>query len=358
MFLNFFISNFKAMRNYFIKFIMVATAIIVVHFSIALFVRAPIAAEYWVREMIIIKHDLGSRFDSPKIIFLGGSYALFGIDAAKMEKQLQLPVLNFGLHAGMRLDWLLREGDAVTKSGDILVMALEQPYYGCRTEAWTYWQVQNSLAWYPAPFESLQLVGKLKVLYLADLSALVREELRAAIEKLVTAELIAARLEALAPSTNILARYRSGHRRTAQFNYSAYNLDDHGSMLHNVGAYLDMSTEPQAELTNPGRICPEIKIGLQRFISKLEKRNVRVLFVHAPYVLDGLPPTSEWQTQETLFSTDIKDLGADVLDNRSEMFFPSKFFFNTPLHLNEEGREINTQNLIAHLRRRGIGRSD
>jgi hypothetical protein len=45
-----------------------------------------------------------------------GSSVLFGIDAGMVQDALHMRAENFGLHAGMRLDWLLAEGEQTARS--------------------------------------------------------------------------------------------------------------------------------------------------------------------------------------------------------------------------------------------------
>src|SRR5436190_22159736 len=104
------------MQRYLIRFLALAILVILIPYIVALFVRAPIEAEYWVREMIVIKRDAALRIHAPKIVFLGGSYTLFGIDAEKVANDLHVPAVNFGLHGGMRLEWLLNQANDVARS--------------------------------------------------------------------------------------------------------------------------------------------------------------------------------------------------------------------------------------------------
>src|SRR5215467_14299553 len=67
-------------------------------------VRAPVAAEYFVLQTIQVKEALLARIPSPRIIFLGGSSSLFGIDATAVSAALHIDTMNMGLHGGLRLD--------------------------------------------------------------------------------------------------------------------------------------------------------------------------------------------------------------------------------------------------------------
>ena len=57
-----------------------------------------------------------------------------------------------------------------------------------------------------------------------------------------------------------------------------------------------------------------------------------------------------------MFAADVKDTGAELLDRRDELFLPRADFFNTLEHLNETGRQVRTERLLANLRGLGIGK--
>jgi hypothetical protein len=52
----------------------------------------------------------------------------------------------------------------------------------------------------------------------------------------------------------------------------------------------------------------------------------------------------------------MRSIGLEVMDRREELFFPRAMFFNTSLHLNEDGRRERTEIFINDLRKLGIGK--
>ena len=79
-----------------------------------------------------------------------------------------------------------------------------------------------------------------------------------------------------------------------------------------------------------------------------------MLFSHQPYLIDKTPK-DEWQEAEKRLSTKIRmAFGSEILDQRQELFFPARFFFNLNSHLNEYGRQHRTSQFIADLRRIGL----
>lgn len=123
------------MRRYLLRTLSVTAAYLTAHFLICLYVPSPIAAEYWVRELIVVQHNLANPISSPRIIFLGGSNLLFGIDAREVEEATGIHALNMGMHGGLRLERVLSAGQDVARPGDIFVLALEPFFFSCDSQS-------------------------------------------------------------------------------------------------------------------------------------------------------------------------------------------------------------------------------
>ena len=66
---------------------------------------------------------------SPRIIFMGGSNTAFGIDSRMVEDSLGLPVVNYGLHAGIGLRFPMTVALPYLRVGDIVVLQAEYGNY-------------------------------------------------------------------------------------------------------------------------------------------------------------------------------------------------------------------------------------
>src|SRR5689334_412801 len=66
---------------------------------------APIAAEYWVRQAMVVKADISHRHDSGrKALVVGGSSALFSIDTRALTAEFGVPFVNLATHARLPLE--------------------------------------------------------------------------------------------------------------------------------------------------------------------------------------------------------------------------------------------------------------
>jgi hypothetical protein len=114
---------------------------------------------------------------------------------------------------------------------------------------------------------------------------------------------------------------------------------------------------PGVRADEPSDICPDELAILTTFVSRMKDKGVRVIIAHTPYLIDG-EPTEGWQEAEARFSRSVALTGADLLDRREELFMPRSDFFNTKLHLNEDGRRKWTNAIIADLRKLGVGKAE
>ncbi len=331
------------MKACFFKILSTALAVFALYFLILYEVRSPIASEYWVRELIVVKRHLSGEMPSPKIIVLGGSNILYNIDAEEMEKELKIPSFNYGLHAGMRLESLLKEGRLAAKPGDIVILPLEAGYYA--RSGWCEWELRNALAWDPQLVDNRSVRERFSVFYQAATLDMAFELAKVKILLPFSKRRFAERLQAMEPEGKVLARFNEEQGKSLTWSH-ALNIDNHGTMLH---ADASLYTGPSVPVVSPYHILPYSRQLLAVFVEEMKARKVRVYFANSPYVMDG-KAESGWEDAEREFQKEIQSLGSEVIDRREQLFFPRSMFFNTCFHMNTKGKEARTKVLIEALR--------
>jgi len=327
------------LKSFFISALIVCVAYFSIIFSL---IEAPVPAEYWVAEMIAVKKDLiRSQTGKNKIIIAGGSSTLFGIDAKHASAQLGIPVFNFGLHAGLRLEKILREVDSVVEHGDYLILALEPSFYRCHPK-WTLWQMNNVVGWDHDVWREMSYLGKIEFAATVS-SGLLGQMIISTVQRILHSPEIGRRLDAL-DNDLILSKFRA--RTTADtFQYSAYNLDDHGDLL---GANGSRAKGPENDLSKPDHICDKTANQLARFVEKMKLRGIQVYFANIPlYARSGF---DAMQKGESSFVRELTPIGC-IIDKRENIIFDQKHFFDSGYHLNSEGRSIRTDLLIDAIRK-------
>ena len=311
--------------------------------AVLICIDAPVPAEYWVAEMITVKKELAKEYAGRrKIIVAGGSSTLFGISAEQASAQLKMPVINYGLHAGLRLEKILQEVSPYAERGDILVLPLEPGYYGCNTKL-TSWQVANIIGWDHAAWKEMSLVEKGE--FIASISpSQFGQMIIAEFQKKFFPEKVSHRLETMDEKL-VLSKFRA---RTApeKLSYSAYNFNNHGDLLRTEGSQY---AGPGLHYSDPNQVCSTTAGYLSRFVETMKNKGVQVYFSNVPYIASG-EGLDALRSSETNFRNALSRAGA-LIDRREDLIFDRKYFLDAILHLNAEGRTLRTDLFVKSMRR-------
>lgn len=311
--------------------------------AVATLIDAPIAAEYWVGEMITVKKELAKKYsENNKVVIAGGSNALFGVDAEYMSSELGVPVVNFGLHAGLRLGKILDESGALATRGDSIVLMLEAAYFDCNQKP-NKWQVENVIGWDHDSWRRMGFIEKAEFVTFVSPGLLVQMVI-AGMQRRYHSASIQQRLISLDDSL-VLTKFQTRAKST-HFRYSAYNLGDHGDILHTEGAKY---AGPEIDAREPRLACRETAKQLAKFVDRMKMKGVRVCFANTPYLCSKVSG-DEVRKSERSFENDFASVGA-FIDKRVDLLLERKYFFDTPMHLNAEGRTLRTRLLIDAIRK-------
>lgn len=66
---------------------------------------------------------------SPRIIFVGGSNLAFGLDSQRIKDSLNINVINYGLHAGIGLKYMIDDISEYASKGDVIVFSPEYDHF-------------------------------------------------------------------------------------------------------------------------------------------------------------------------------------------------------------------------------------
>jgi hypothetical protein len=91
---------------------------------------------------IIDKHRLLERTTGKRVLLVGGSNLAFGTDSLKLERELGLPVVNMGLHAGLGLRYMLDEVKPFLSKDDIVIVVPEYEQFGGLSEGYVQQHMQ------------------------------------------------------------------------------------------------------------------------------------------------------------------------------------------------------------------------
>ncbi len=94
----------------------------------------PTLSSQWVYDAYQKKERIANSINGKKIVVVAGSNVLFGVDSKLLSKAFKLPVVNYGVNAGIELPYILYISKKIIKKGDIVLLPLEYPMYSYKGE--------------------------------------------------------------------------------------------------------------------------------------------------------------------------------------------------------------------------------
>jgi hypothetical protein len=313
---------------------------------VPLFNTTPVAAEYWVRELLVIKQSIARQHTGKKkIIIASGSSTLFSIDTKQMSTALGLPVLNLGLMGGMPLSRILSEASRAAEAKDTILLALEPDYY-CREKntGFDEWVLRNAIAWDRESWSSLSATERLSAIQKLGFRFPL-EIIRTQFDLIFNREALNQRLFAL-NDEKVLQKYANPPTMADNL-YSVYNIDRLGN-IKNTDEQNYQGAPRRADTTI--QICEKTFDQLEDFIRTQRERSIDVYFINTPFVSQDGIDLDRLATASTAFIQQLSLL-APVIDDRFDVVLDRKYFLNSELHLNSLGRKIRTDRLLEAIKR-------
>lgn len=81
----------------------------------------------------------------------------------------------------------------------------------------------------------------------------------------------------------------------------------------------------------------------------MKKRGVDVYFANTPYVAAGVS-RDKVRMYELRFQKEFASIGC-FIDNREDLIFDRRYFFDSAMHLNADGRAIRTKLFVNSVRK-------
>ena len=268
---------------------------------------------------LIDKVNRLKNIDEPKIILVGNSNVAFGICSERIEEALGMPVVNLGLHGDLGNAYHEQIAKLNINEGDIVVVC----HCSFSDEDKI---VDNQLAWVTYDYhEELWPIIRVKD-YPGMLSA-------------YPTYIIDSFLLWLTGQGNIAPE--GCYSREAFNEYGDVNYKPEYNQM-NVD---DFFRQYNLEIPKINNVC----------IDRLNELNQYCINQGATLVVAGYPIAygeySEYTERDFIdFQEELKkELDCDVISDYTDYFFPYRYFYDTAFHLNEEGTEVRTNQLISDL---------
>ncbi len=295
---------------------------------------APTNYSYWCSEVYRRKHEIADRTPSPKLVLLGGSSSFFGIKAANLERELSIPTLNAGTHAGLGIAYILERGKQFLQPGDtvLLVPEFELLFAGeTNRQIWaSSMYVDYVLARDPAYYRALPLLAQLEIAFMTSFKRL---------------------------NQGLASRKNPEHPNPIE-GFSAYDpslVDSHGDMTGHLA-----QRRPDSCPVRDQGICTPLIYGLPQdspgfpllapFCHWAAQNHIRVLatFPNAAHQ-PGYDAPAAFAFEKQM-SDLYSSLGVPVIGRLHDALLPPSDFFDSNYHLTDEASVRRTSRLAQQLK--------
>lgn len=282
------------------------------------FIGSQYSCEY--TASILDKIHRAQQIEQPKIILAGHSALAFGVCSDMIEAELGMPVVNLGLHGGLGNAFHERMAKACVRPGDIVVLSHSEFSSGSKPDYTLMWTTVD------CHYELLRFCG------IGDVGGLLSAY----------------------PTyfRNAFTRMRSGTGHSAPENtpYSRYAFNEYG----------DVVLKPRDRQVDASVFFSETEVALPRVdkacTDRINRLNAYITQQGASLVIAGYPIACGVYSQFTesdliRFQSALRDaVSCDVISDYTDYLFPYSMFYDTALHLTQEGAQIRTRQLIADLK--------
>jgi hypothetical protein len=256
------------------------------------------------------KHDYMAKITGKKIVLAGGSNAAFGIDSDKIEKELNIPVVNVGLHAAIGIARILDDISQYLNSGDILIITPE--YHNFNSN----WNGGKEAYYYIIDVRQYQLLLN-PPYYMAPPGFFEYYQER-------------------------IINFLPGFKIQDSSRYSFNKFGDYANHLKDP-----IQCHSHEVLVSIGAINYSDIVKFEKIIDDFTDRGIKVLLSYPAYEEESFINSIDSIHELDEILREIKNL--TVISSPENYKFTSEYIFDSAYHLNASGREKRTAQLIEDL---------
>ncbi len=271
---------------------------------------------------IIDKHMRLETVESPKIVIIGDSSLVFGLDAKKVEMVLKKPVVNMGLHAALGLEYIFKEVMANIKTGDVVVFVYH--YYPSSADI-NDGVLCHVFDFYPLVKEQIDMNGiaAIKYNYVCKIKKIRR----------------------------FLLNYFMGQSQTeitsSTFDYKRWAFTDYGDVRSELYSSSSLNFKTSQIISFDENQIDTMK-NLEHFGNIINSRGAKLLVIYPPF-----PENTFQLNREKIenYGNLINSIPSVIVGNSPyDSVMSNEYFFNSDYHLTSVGKGIYTDRFIKILK--------
>lgn len=277
----------------------------------------------YIEEWFNVKENYAESIQTKKIMIVSGSNSLFSIEGKMIEEQLDIPTVNYGLHAGLGLEYILYRAEKLVKKGDIVLLPLEYEMYMGDTPFGGEYNLYIS-AYDPQYFINNTIYYKLRFIYTMKM-----DDIRKGIKE----------------------RF---FKNKGKSGYADLTLNKNGDIIGNYAANSDEGNtrvELRKHYGDRLFVGEKAKVILERFVSKCKRKGAVIIVTFPAYY----SPEKRFRGRELEIVRNITDyLKANeeivLLSSYEKNLYDMEDFYDGNYHMNDRGRCKRTKQIIKELK--------
>jgi hypothetical protein len=282
--------------------------------------------------MLIDKRVMLDATPSPRVILVGGSNLMFGVDSAVLERSLGVPVANMGVFGGLGLVAPLEVILPHIGKGDTVVLVPEYTMLFTGLSPFDKDFYRWFLAVDPATAWRLHYSRQKPQVLMTDFLLLIRDKIGALF---------------LVPFKGNYSLAGDGYMRYEQV------VNRFGDGSEEIRPAPEDKLAGRNDLYKEDAFKAKVVEQLVEFTQRIEARGARVLLTFGVY------PQGEYALNERLIEAtarQLREAGAfEVLGYPRDFLYPYAAFSDSVNHLRPEARALRTQRLAELLAEAGVG---
>ena len=280
----------------------------------------------------VLKHERLEALPSPKIVLIGGSNLAYGIDSRMIEEATGCPVVNMGMNGYLGVRLLLEETRPSLQRGDIAVLAFEYDNFFKSVDG-TPSALLGLVKSNPRVVSALSLGQRLSIL------GRVPQVAQQKVLRLIAEGVESGRVALVG------ARGRDGMSEIREIE-SLSGFNALGDLNSHIGVTWPYGLEREI-VSTADDIETQALVLMQDFTRDMNARGVEVLTSYTP--LQAGAYAENRGVYEAIHER-VSAMAPLVAPSAPSAFvYDTSHFFDTVYHLNEEGRPLRTQQVIADL---------
>ncbi|MBW3508945.1 hypothetical protein [Janthinobacterium sp. NKUCC06_STL] len=306
---------------------------------------APNEAQYWVGEEQVLKNHFAANTVGKKVLIASGSNSLFGVDSDKVSKIIGRPVVNMAIYAGIPIDGIFNQIEKVAKPGDLVVMPLEWEYYTSNFDKPSSGWINEIFSWNQDYFEALSSYRRIFFISSVSIKTILNNWYNKVNSDKILKDHPARKL---ASELELLEKY-SKWPGQKEFAYSYLTTNKLGD-IENTCGMISTKVNSGYGMDGPLNISFKTLAFLRERVSYFSTLGIRVVFTFPSTDKNEKSMSEITQKNFNEIGRIMQAARLPIVGTVNNSMMAKEFFFETPYHLNCEGRTIRSENLGEEIR--------